>query len=334
MPPVVSFLAAVAISYGLLLWLRPLLARYALAKPNVRSSHKMPTPQGGGIAVVAATVVVGMAAAIAAAAQSVELTRLAIVFASAVGLAIVGAIDDVRPLDPLPRLAIQAVAVAAVIAALPGDMKAVPQLPWWLDRAVLLVGGIWLVNAVNFMDGIDWMTVAEIVPVTGLIALFGGLMNALPPAATLAAVCLCGAMIGFAPFNRPVARLFLGDVGSLPVGLLLGWLLAMLAGQGHLAAAILLPLYYVADATITLLRRLLGGERITQAHRSHFYQRALDGGLTVFRIVTAVFAVNIALGALALLTITSTSRSTHVAALAAGAILVGGLLVYFNRARN
>lgn len=334
MPPVVSFLAAVAISYGLLLWLRPLLARYALAKPNVRSSHKMPTPQGGGIAVVAATVVVGMAAAIAAAAQSVELTRLAIVFASAAGLAIVGAIDDVRPLDPLPRLAIQAVAVAAVIAALPGDMKAVPQLPWWLDRAVLLVGGIWLVNAVNFMDGIDWMTVAEIVPVTGLIALFGGLMNALPPAATLAAVCLCGAMIGFAPFNRPVARLFLGDVGSLPVGLLLGWLLAMLAGQGHLAAAILLPLYYVADATITLLRRLLGGERITQAHRSHFYQRALDGGLTVFRIVTAVFAVNIALGALALLTITSPSRSTHVAALAAGAILVGGLLVYFNRVRN
>ena len=63
-------------------------------------------------------------------------------------------------------------------------------------------------------------------------------------------------MIGFAYFNRPVARLFLGDVGSLPVGLLLGWLLMQLAGRRGLAAAILLPLYYLADATITLIRRL------------------------------------------------------------------------------
>ncbi len=96
-------------------------------------------------------------------------------------------------------------------------------------------------NLCNFMDGIDWMMVAEVVPVTGALAVFG-LSGALPSEATLAAVALFGAVIGFAPFNRPVARLFLGDVGSLPIGLLLTWLLILLAGRGHLAAALLLPL--------------------------------------------------------------------------------------------
>src|SRR6185437_8048678 len=114
-------------------------------------------------------------------------------------------------------------------------------LPWWLERALIVFAGIWFVNLVNFMDGVDWMTVVEVVPVTAGVALFGA-MGAMPPAATALALALAGAMIGFAPFNRPVARLFLGDVGSLPIGLMLGYLLTLLAGHGHLAAALLLPL--------------------------------------------------------------------------------------------
>ena len=104
-------------------------------------------------------------------------------------------------------------------------------------------------------------------------------------------------MIGFAYFNRPVARLFLGDVGSLPIGLLLGWLLLLVATSGHLAAAILLPLYYLADATITLLRRLIRREPVWQAHRTHFYQLATDRGFTVMQVVTRVFFVNVVLAA-------------------------------------
>ena len=218
----------------------------------------MPTPQGGGIAVLAAMLLVATASQIVMGKLGLldqppgELTRLAIILAATVGLALVGAIDDMRPVDPIPRLILQTVAVAVVIATLPDQMRIVPFLPWWADRALVLVGAVWLVNVVNFMDGIDWMTVAEIVPVAGALGLFG-LMGVLPPIATLVALSLCGAMIGFAPFNRPVAQLFLGDVGSLPIGLLLSWLLAMLAGTGHPAAALLLPLYYLADATITLL---------------------------------------------------------------------------------
>src|SRR5689334_11889654 len=199
------------VSYGLLVLLRPLLARHALANPNVRSSHAIPTPQGGGIAVVAATLIVAGAATWFLP-GAVEPLRLAMIFAAVAGLAIIGFIDDMRPLEAIPRLVLQAVAVAIVIYAIPVETRVVPVVPWWLDRAIVLVGGVWLINAVNFMDGIDWMTVVEIVPLTAGLALFAYL-GGLPSAAGLVALALCGAVIGFAPFNRPVAQMFLGDVG-------------------------------------------------------------------------------------------------------------------------
>jgi UDP-N-acetylmuramyl pentapeptide phosphotransferase/UDP-N-acetylglucosamine-1-phosphate transferase len=198
---------------------------------------------------------------------------------------------------------------------------------------LIVFAGIWFVNLVNFMDGIDWITVAEVVPVSAGLALFG-VMGALPPAATALAFALAGAMIGFAPFNRPVARLFLGDVGSLPIGLMLGYLLTLLAGDGHLAAALLLPLYYLADATITLLRRATRGEALMQAHRSHFYQQALDNGLGIYRIVGGVFALNVILIALAGVTLLTLSPAWHWAAVLAGCALVVLLLRYFARAKR
>jgi UDP-N-acetylmuramyl pentapeptide phosphotransferase/UDP-N-acetylglucosamine-1-phosphate transferase len=143
-----------------------------------------------------------------------------------------------------------------------------------------------------------------------------------------------GAILGFAPFNKPVAKLFLGDVGSLPIGLLLTWLLLQAATRGHVAAALLLPLYYLADATITLGRRLIAGERVWQAHRSHFYQRALDGGFTVPEVVARVFAVNLALVALAFATIAARSPFWSLACLAAGGGIVGWLLTRFARGKR
>ena len=143
---------------------------------------------------------------------------------------------------------------------------------------------MWFVNLVNFMDGLDWMTVAETVPITAALAVIG-ILGVLPWQETVISLALCGATIGFAFFNRPVAKLFLGDVGSLPIGLLLGWLLLVLAGSGGRTAAVLLPLYYLADSTITLLRRAANGEPVWQAHRSHFYQRATDRGFHVIDVV-------------------------------------------------
>jgi UDP-N-acetylmuramyl pentapeptide phosphotransferase/UDP-N-acetylglucosamine-1-phosphate transferase len=315
---------------GLIVLLHPVLQRYALAKPNARSSHCVPTPQGGGIAVIAATLAASGFGVVAFGAPFTA--SLATAFAAVLVMAGVGVADDVRPLAVAPRLLLQALAVAAVIYALPSELRVVPALPFWIERVLLFVGGLWFVNLVNFMDGIDWMTVVEVIPVAGALVALGRL-GALPPEAVVVALALGGAMLGFAYFNRPAAKLFLGDVGSLPIGLLLGWLLVLLAGAGHLAAALLLPLYYLVDATLTLLRRLSRGERIWQAHRTHYYQRATDRGFTVTEIVGRVFVVNLCLAALALITVLAGRHLVDAAALACGAALVGVLLYSFTRKR-
>jgi UDP-N-acetylmuramyl pentapeptide phosphotransferase/UDP-N-acetylglucosamine-1-phosphate transferase len=141
-------------------------------------------------------------------------------------------------------------------------------------------------------------------------------------------------MVGFAPFNRPVAKVFLGDVGSLPIGLLLGWCLLQLAYQQQFAAALLLPLYYLADATVTLLRRLIRSEPFWAAHRSHYYQRATDNGFTVLRVVSEVFALNIALAVLAIASTRTQSAAIDVMLMIVGCSGVALTMYRFSRSRR
>jgi len=316
------FVAAASICFVLLLLLRPLLQRYALAHPVARSSHKLPTPQGAGIGVVAATIGTAAVACILLDAAS---NPLWLVFGAAAFIAIVGAVDDVSPIPVLPRLVLQALGVGIVIAALPADLRVLPSLPHWLEQLLLGLALLWFVNLVNFMDGIDWMTAAEVVPVTAGLVAIGGI-GGLSTSEVVVALALCGALVGFAPLNRPVARLFLGDVGSLAIGLLVGWLLVGLAGRGYIAAALLLPLYYLADTTITIFRRMARGETIWQAHRTHFYQRAIERGSTVMSVVRRVFVANILLAALATVSVLWNGLFVQFVALVCGAALVGWLL--------
>jgi UDP-N-acetylmuramyl pentapeptide phosphotransferase/UDP-N-acetylglucosamine-1-phosphate transferase len=319
-------LVAFFLTLGLIVLLRPWLARYAMVQPNARSSHHKPTPQGGGIAVVVATLVVSWGAiALSPVLLQNQGGQFLTLSAATALLAVVGAIDDMRSSSAAIRLAMQCIAVGAVITALPTDLQIVPHLPWSIERVCLFLGGIWFVNLVNFMDGIDWITVAEAVPAIGAILVLG-LAGVVAPLPALLAAALFGAIVGFAPFNKPVAQIFLGDVGSLPVGLLLGWLLLQLAAIGHLAAAVLLPLYYLADATITLVRRFARDETIWQAHRTHFYQRATDRGLTVPNIVARVFVVNLALAGLALITVAAHNIIVSLAMLGGGTAIVLWLL--------
>ncbi len=328
-----ALLIAAAASAGLIVLLKPMLARYALARPNARSSHTIPTPQGGGIAVVAATFLGVLAgAALAGVAPHILLASWPLATAVAL-LAATGACDDIFHMTIAPRFVLQFVAVGLVLAALPDDARVAPFLPWWVERAALLVTGVYVVNLVNFMDGIDWITVAEVVPVTAGLCVLSG-FGALSLDETIIAAALLGAVAGFAPFNRPVAKLFLGDVGSLPIGLLLFWLLLQLAARGHVAAALLLPLYYLADATVTLARRGAKGENVLQAHRTHFYQRATDLGFSVGDVVVHVFVVNLSLAALAIASASSSSVWSGVVALALGVAIVAGLLVKFARGKR
>lgn len=320
--------ASAAATFFLLIALKPWLVRYALARPNARSSHTTPTPQGAGIAIVAVTL------AFAAIAWSLRGTYpptwIWLVFAAIVLVAVVGAVDDMGGLAVRPRLLLQAVGVALIVMALPDEARVFSSLPFWLERALLLLAGIWFMNLTNFMDGLDWMMVAEILPVAGGLAA-AALLGALPLYALTLVVALGGAMLGFAPLNKPVARMFLGDVGSLPIGLLIGWLLVLLAGGGHFAAAFLLPLYFVADATLTLARRAYRREAVWEAHRTHFYQRATDRGFRIRAIVGQVLALNCVLAALSILTIAIPTRDVAVGSIVAGMALTGALLLNFVR---
>jgi UDP-N-acetylmuramyl pentapeptide phosphotransferase/UDP-N-acetylglucosamine-1-phosphate transferase len=299
-------LGALGVSLALIVLLRPWFVRHAMARPNARSSHRAPTPQGGGVAVVVATLVVAWGAVASSPAfLQGQGGQLMAVTAAVLLLVVIGAIDDMHTLPEAARLGVQCLAVGAVIVALPDEFRVLPQAPWWIERSCFLVGGVWLVNLVNFMDGIDWMTVVEIVPVTGALVVLGlfGAIDLLP---TLVAAALLGGVLGFAPFNKPVARLFLGDVGSL-----------------------ILPLYYLADATITLARRISRREPIWQAHRTHFYQRATDNGLTVAQIVTRVFLVNVALAMLALISVAAQGVVVPLMLLTVAGMIVAWLLMAF-----
>src|SRR5258708_27409267 len=164
--------AAGVCSAVLIVLLRPLFRRHALARPNARSSHAAPTPQGGGVAIILAVMLtLGAAGAFTGPERAAFADALSL-GAAVVLLTIVGAIDDMFPIAVLPRLAMQAVAVILVVSMMPAELRAAPIVPITIERAAEIVAGLWFVNLVNFMDGIDWMTVAETIPSTASIFVF------------------------------------------------------------------------------------------------------------------------------------------------------------------
>lgn len=325
--PLSVIVVAAILSACLISVIRPLLLRHALAQPNSRSSHTVPTPQGAGAAVIPATLVSGGGAMLWMTGGNSAFLG---VFIATLFIALIGAIDDICPIHVLPRLIAHTVAVGAILTTLPNETQLFPACPWLVERALLLIAGVWFVNLVNFMDGLDWMTVAEVVPITATLAVLG-MADQISPAGAVMSAALCGATLGFAPFNRPVAKLFLGDVGSLPIGLLLGWSLLDLASRGHIVAALLLPLYYIGDATVTVLRRALNGESFWVAHRSHFYQRATNNGFTVLQVVSHVFLLNIVLAVFAILVVSSSSLMTEMLLFLAGSLAVALVMYRFQR---
>jgi UDP-N-acetylmuramyl pentapeptide phosphotransferase/UDP-N-acetylglucosamine-1-phosphate transferase len=324
-------IAAAILAY-LIIWLiRPFLLRHLLAKPNERSSHRISTPQGAGIAVIAATVAISVMLCSFSAPS--DAYALAVPLSATLFLAAVGLADDLKSVPVLRRLLLQTLAVAAVVLIAPDDLRIGHDIPLWIERGLVILAGVWFVNLVNFMDGLDLMTVTETVPVTCTLVLLGG-MGIVSSSTSTVAAALCGAIVGFAPFNRPPAKVFLGDLGSLPIGLLIGWCLLQLAYHQQLAAALLLPLYYLTDATLTLLRRIAHQEAFWKAHRSHFYQRATDNGYTALEVVSRVGLVNLVLAILAIASTLSPTPSVKLLLLAAGCVAVGSLTYVFARPKR
>jgi UDP-N-acetylmuramyl pentapeptide phosphotransferase/UDP-N-acetylglucosamine-1-phosphate transferase len=273
----------------------PLLRRGALLdRPNQRSSHALPTPRGGGLAVVAA-ILLGWLALIGL--GLVPRASLPILF-GAVLLAAVSWLDDVRGLPPAARLIAQLAAVAVALAFLtqtPAGPVFQGWLPGWLDAVGTVLLWVWFINLFNFMDGIDGLAGSEAAAIGLGLLLFATIGVGQDPGLAALGAAIAAAAAGFLVWNWAPARIFLGDVGSVPLGYLLGFLLLEQAARGHWKVALILPLYFLADATITLMRRLLRGERVWQAHREHFYQRAVQRGLGHAAVVHRVIAADIVL---------------------------------------
>jgi len=303
-------------------WLIGWLKRGALIDlPNERSSHAVPTPRGGGLLVVASLLVFGAAWVT----FRNDSAGGALLGATAL-LALIFWFDDrLRGLPIALRLGAQALAVLLGLWMLPAEARLLGAwLPLWLERAIAFLAWLWFVNLYNFMDGIDGITGVETASIgLGLfgLSLFSG--GALPDGLAL---ITAAASLGFLAWNWRPAKVFLGDVGSVPLGYLLGGLLIQAAyrgplGEGHWAAALLLPLYYCVDATATLLRRLVNGEKVWRAHRGHFYQRAARGFGDHAAVVRRIAGLNLALILLALLAVRLGG------ALWAGILLLAGLLL-------
>lgn len=287
-----AFMLAFVVSWGLIRLLMPLFLAYALARPNGRSSHKSPVPQGGGAGVIVGTLLVGLPVSSMASVSPPANEALAV---AAILMGVLGAWDDIRPLGWRFRLAAQALMIGGLLFLLPESLRVLPFFPLVVERALALILGLWFVNLTNFMDGIDGLLVVGLAPMAAAIGFgFFGLVAPDP-----FAMAFCGGLLGFLMMNRPPARIFAGDLGALAIGLIAAYLLFLVASRVSLAAAILLPLYFVGDATVTLLLRALNGEPLTVAHRRHAYQRAFDAGMPNTRILGEVLVLNVVLAGLA-----------------------------------
>lgn len=235
------------------------LRRDLVDQPGERRSHSVATPRGGGIAIVISVLVAALALALRYPQQIVLLTAFVIGLVLVAGI---GLIDDHRPLSPWLRLAVHAMAAvvfALGLAGVYGDLLIV---------VVALVAVMVLTNVWNFMDGINGIAAGQAALVSaGLFAVLGGAWGWL-------ALALVAANVGFLPFNFPRARIFLGDVGSGALGYAVA-ALSVVAYADHAThwTLIAMPLSaFLVDSALTLLRRLLRGERWWTPHTQHAYQ--------------------------------------------------------------
>lgn len=285
---------AIATTLATRLVLAGLQRRAILDHPNERSSHARPTPRGGGIAVVAVLVpswiVIQLQAPLGESGQWLAIAGI-------LALALLSWLDDLFGLSAGLRIVCHGVAVAVVLAALPADRLIFQGLlPPLADHIATGLLWLWFINLFNFMDGIDGISGVEALSIALGLSLVAALHGSLAThSETLLAMTLAGSVLGFLVWNWHPARLFLGDVGSVPLGFALGWLLILAALAGYWAAALILPLYYLADATITLVRRAARGEKIWRAHREHFYQQAVARGQDHAAIARQIALANLCL---------------------------------------
>ena len=275
---------ALILSYLGVATIRRLAIRHGvLDTPNERSSHQIPTPRGGGVA-IAMIVLLGFAVA-GETLGDLSSSALWGYLVSAAIIASVGIVDDLRGLSALVRLVVHVFAAGILVSSV-GRFDTLV-LPWfgvvnlgWLGMPFTLIWIVGLVNTYNFMDGIDGLAAgqAAIAGLSWLFVLYGSFVNSL----TILACLIVGASLGFLMHNLPPARIFMGDVGSTLLGFTFA-ALPILVGQSTTDSrlwlfGVLCIAPFAFDGAFTIVRRAVGRENVLQAHRSHLYQRLVKVG--------------------------------------------------------
>ncbi len=331
----VFFLAAAACTWIVTRWVIAYLTRrQVLDTPNARSSHSTPTPRGGGIGLL------GIALPLMAAITWLHTPHAPvpwIVLAAALGLAALSWADDLGDIHSGLRLIAQIAAVALVLAFVPAKFTLFQGLlPLAADRLLAGIAWVWFINLYNFMDGIDGIAGVETIAIgTGmavLMVLVGHSGGSPAIALGLWGWTLAACAAGFLVHNWHPAKVFLGDVGSVPLGFLSGWLLLQLAFWGYWVAALILSAYYLADASLTLVLRLARGEKIWQAHKQHFYQRAVARGWSHGRVARLTAQGNAMLVVLAAVSTQVATPAGDALCLAGAVAMVAVMLAWMVRA--
>ncbi len=269
--------------------------RRVLDIPNPRSSHSVATPRGGGVSIVIATLVGLLVAGFLG---SLPWPHVVGLMGSGSLVAAVGFIDDHRAIRRRWRLLAHFAAAAWVLCYLGGlpplEIMGSVINPGWIGQAFALLYVVWVLNLTNFMDGIDGIAAVEVITVAagGILLYFVVSANA---SQWTACVVLAAATLGFLPWNWPPAKIFMGDAGSGFLGLMLAALSVQAAGTDATLfwCWIILLGVFVVDATMTLTRRVLRGERIHEAHRTHAYQHAAMRWRGHRTVTLAVAAINL-----------------------------------------
>lgn len=248
-------------------YLRLARRRQWLDHPNHRSSHQLPTPHGAGVPILLSLALVAGLAWLVGVAWSAALGWMLLL---ALLLMLLGVVDDVRELSVRRRFAVYALCCLVMAWLLLAPLESAD---WWVLLPVTLAL-LWGLNLYNFMDGIDGIAAIQCFMACGAAALLALFYSGAQDYALFCLLLAC-CQLGFLAWNFPPAKLFMGDAGSIPTGFLLGALAVYGEVSGALPAAAWLVLLacFLTDASCTLLRRLLRGDNITEAHREHLYQR-------------------------------------------------------------
>ncbi len=293
---IAAFALFIASAYGTRKFRDLALSKGLLDIPNYRSSHVIPTPKGGGIVFMALWVLVQM---LGYGFGIWSLTEIFLFLPGAFILALLGAWDDTHVISSKFRFLIQ-----CLVAGFCLSVSLYSVFPGWvwviIGMPILLITLVWSINLFNFMDGLDGIAAVEAIFVLGI----GGFVCWHYGHTSLALIAwsmVCG-VLGFLTLNWPKASIFMGGVGSYPLGFLIGafaWVSAWMYGIPFILWVILYGLFGF-DATITLLRRMYYKQAWTEAHRSHAYQRLHQAGFTHQQVLLCVIGLNTLLGSIVL----------------------------------